>query len=157
MKLFESALLIAFLLPVFIGIGCSDNGSNSTDEIPANLVDIWWYDYATMNGDPIDGMHMIGHEDETLEYLSLIFSANGTWEAIGYTDAMVLISTVSGTFTVSGDNLNMRMTARDGAPIDPPDEQTWQFVINGDILTFTVTESDPYIGEIIMVMVYNRD
>ena len=157
MKLLKSFLLIAFLLPLFIGLGCSDNGSDSTDEIPANLVDLWWYESATINGDPIDGMHMIGHADEELEYLSIVFRANGTLDVIGYTDAMVLISTVSGTFTVSGDDLNMRLTARDGVPVDPPEEQTWQFVISGDILTLSVTETDPYIGEVVMVMVLTRD
>ena len=41
MRLFKLTLLIAFLLPIFLGLGCSDNGSDSTDEIPADLVDIW--------------------------------------------------------------------------------------------------------------------
>ena len=110
-----------------------------------------------MNGEPLDGFYMIGHEADSVAALSMSYRANGTWDVKGYRLNMTLISTVSGTFTISGNTLNLRITTLDGQPLDPVEEQTMQFLISGDVLTFTITDADPYMGELVIVMVYTRD
>ena len=155
MKYLKSTLLIVFLLPVFIGIGCSDNGSDSNDEIPANLVDTWWYGSAAMNGIPIyDYSELSNHDLATTS--SITFEADGTWEMHEYGDGPTPIFSQSGTFTISGSNINIRVTVYDGVPQDPPEEFTAQFSVNGNILTMTMTES--VLGEeLTLVTIYNRE
>ena len=159
MKIVKAYLFVIFILSLVIGPGCSDNGSDSNDEIPADLVDTWWLQSATINGDPIDEMHIYCHMEEWITFLSLTLNSDGTWDAIGYRENMTVIGTETGTFTIDGNSISILMTACDGVPIDDPENgaMTAQFTINGDILTITVTEDDPYIGEIVVVQVYLRE
>jgi len=155
MRLLKAAFLIVFLLPVFIGIGCSDNGTDSTDEIPANLVDTWYYLSATMNGVPIPSYSEISHDDLATSS-SLIFEADGTWENFEYAGSPTPIFSQSGTFTVSGNTLNIRRTMYDGVPEDPAEEYTSQFLVSGDVLTLTQTETI-LDEEMILIAQYSRD
>ena len=151
MRFFKSAFLIVFFLPIFIAIGCSDNGSDSTDEIPANLVDTWWYVSGTMNGVPIPSYSEVSHNDLATTS-SLTFGADGTWSSYEYTAPPTPIFSQSGTFTVSGNTLNIRRTMYDGVPEDPVEEYTSQFLVSGDNLTITSTEE--IMGETFTLVVY---
>jgi len=159
MKFFKLAFLIVLLMPVFIGIGCSDNGNDSNNEIPANLVDTWWLNSATINGEPMDEISIYCHLEEAAEFLELTLNDDGTWDAKGYRVNMSLIGTETGTFTINGNLISILMTACDGTPITDPAnrEMTAQFSVNGDILTLTVTEDDAYMGEIIVIQIFHRD
>ena len=158
MKFFKSTLLIAILLPLCIFIGCSDdddNGTGSTDEIPANLVDTWWYQSATMNGEPVLSYSEVSHNDLATT-ASMTFEADGTWEGKEYADSPSPIFTQSGTFTISGSTINVRRTEYDGDPVDPAEEFTSQFSVNGDVLTLTSTEM--IMDELwTLVAVYSRE
>ena len=156
MKIVKAYLFVFFILSILIGPGCSDNGNDSNNDIPANLADTWWLQSATINGEPLTSMYIYCHLGEPVTFLSLVLRADGTWDVNGYRENMTLIGTQTGTFTVSGDDIILRMTACDDEPVEEPaqEDMIMQFSISGNTLTLTQINDDPYI---VAVQIYTRD
>lgn len=152
MKIAKLTLAVAMLLPILLCFGCGDDKSNnSSDPIPTELVDTWWYESATINGDPVGSFSEIAF-NESATSGSVSFTVTGTWNTAEYAEGAEPIFTQSGTFTVHGDSLDYRGTVMNGAPLDPAREFAMEYEISEDDLTLTGTD---IIGEVTYIIVVN--
>ncbi len=138
LKLFST---LALILPLFMAFGCSDNSSDSSDDIPANLVGTWWFESAAINDDPVSSFSEVAHDENAIEG-SVTFYANGTWSGAEYGAGEVILVTLSGTFNIDGNSIAITRTVYNGEPVSPPAEEDWgHFSILDDVLTLTAIET----------------
>jgi hypothetical protein len=152
MKIVKLTLVMAMLLPILLCFGCGDDkSSNGSDPIPTELVDTWWYESATINGEPVESFSEVSFNGSATSG-SVSFTATGTWNSAEYAESVEPIFTQSGTFTVHGDSLDFRGTVMNGTPLDPAREFAMEYEISENDLTLIGTDM---IGEVTYIIIIN--
>jgi len=139
MKLLRPAIVMLILVPFIIGIGCSDKSSNSSVDMPADLVGTWWFTSATMNDVPVTDITEISHSGQAAS-MSITFNTDATYSGTEYDDSQIPVFTQSGEVSeVDGNSLTIRRTEYNGTPVSPPQEFPSTYAVAGSQLTMTET------------------
>jgi len=92
MKFAKLTLAAAMLLPILLCLGCGDDKSNNgSDPIPTELVDTWWYESATIDGDPVISFSEVAF-NESATSGSLTFTSLGLWNTGEFAESVEPIS-----------------------------------------------------------------
>jgi hypothetical protein len=129
-------ILSGLLLVIGPGCGKDDGPTDSGPVVPAELVDTWVYQSATINGMPIN-LSVILQWHIGTESAQFTVGEDGSFVDEELDGNGEVNWFKMGTFTVDGNTATITVTTDSDGPVEPPDTLTGTWVVDGDELTLT--------------------
>jgi len=128
------ALVISLIIAA-----CGDKDKNPTgsqNSIPSELLGVWIYQSATINGVPISLALILGWEVGTVSARFTV-GEDGSFVNEELNANNEVVWTENGTLAVTGDSAIIAVTSNNNGPIDPPDTLAGTWQLNGNLLALT--------------------
>ncbi|UCE66465.1 MAG: hypothetical protein JSU85_00190 [Candidatus Zixiibacteriota bacterium] len=137
----KAILLLVFICMLLLTAGCGkddDNPAAPENNVPAELVGMWLYESATLNGVPFGLGLLLGWEPGTVAARFTVGSDRSfLYEELDADSAVVW--TEWGTFTVDGNTATITRTENDAGPMNPPEIMSGTWTLSGDTLVLTTS------------------